>query len=273
MNFSLCLHNHPELISDSIREKGYWETPTTEILIEAIKNINKLPDNDMALFIDVGANLGYFSFIAASHGIKSIAFEPVQKNFNCIVDSVLQNPDLAPIIYPVKIALGTSTNTTIDIKVFPENMGYCTTRDTPNDVYSHIEKVSCTRFDDFFRGTTTKYYIVKINVEHMEEEVLMGMYETMKTGKIKYIIVEVASYTQNLIDIMKQHAFNTVVNIGYDKHDKTSPNTNTNYLQKPEYRYSLEDFQKVYNHELCMTNQNLNINPQRILLFIHDSMK
>ena len=85
-SFHLELHPGAEYISDYIRKYGCWEPITTEVLIEVF-NARK-PNT---VFVDIGANIGYFSFLAAQQGIQVVAFEPVATNYGLFTKSIAIN--------------------------------------------------------------------------------------------------------------------------------------------------------------------------------------
>ena len=77
MNFILNLHESDEYISKYIRDNNTWEPLTTEIILELLKE--NTPDT---VFVDIGANIGYFSMLAASKNFPVVAFEPVEANYS-----------------------------------------------------------------------------------------------------------------------------------------------------------------------------------------------
>ena len=75
-SFHVCTY-HPSVdrfISSALVSDGIWEPYITPIVQRAL---NKYPD---AAFIDVGANLGYYSILAARMGHHVIAVEPALEN-------------------------------------------------------------------------------------------------------------------------------------------------------------------------------------------------
>ena len=86
-SFSVCPHNVSEdiYISRSLTTDGIWEPKMTESLMEIFN------EEENVTFIDIGANIGYFSLLAAAHGINVIAVEPVKKNLQKFHEAILIN--------------------------------------------------------------------------------------------------------------------------------------------------------------------------------------
>ncbi len=73
-------------VSRNIREQGIWEPYETSLVLARLK-----PGD---VFVDVGANIGYFSLVAASvvgEGGQVFAFEPEPANFELLKANVEQN--------------------------------------------------------------------------------------------------------------------------------------------------------------------------------------
>ncbi len=75
--FHICIHPtyRDKYISLSLWESGVWEPYITPIIQ---RGLNKYPD---AIFVDIGANIGYYTLMAAKMGHQVIAVEPAHDNF------------------------------------------------------------------------------------------------------------------------------------------------------------------------------------------------
>jgi FkbM family methyltransferase len=89
INRPLRLHIHGEQdlhVSRRIREEGIWEPYETSLVLDILR--------PGGVFVDVGANIGYFSIIAASAvGSEGqvLAFEPEQENCRLLRESAVLN--------------------------------------------------------------------------------------------------------------------------------------------------------------------------------------
>ena len=55
------------------------------------RKVREVVETNKGLFIDVGANIGFYSILAAKKGNKVIAFEPNFKAFLCLQDNIKAN--------------------------------------------------------------------------------------------------------------------------------------------------------------------------------------
>jgi FkbM family methyltransferase len=84
---ALYVHSDNDIhVSRRIAEEGIWEDYETRLILDMLQTGDR--------FVDVGANLGYYSILAAiktgPEG-KVFAFEPEQKNFDLLKQNVLHN--------------------------------------------------------------------------------------------------------------------------------------------------------------------------------------
>ncbi|TDG12199.1 FkbM family methyltransferase [Seongchinamella unica] len=90
-------------VSRRLREQGVWEPYESSLVLDF------LAPGDV--FVDVGANIGYFSLLAASRVGPAgavFAFEPDPDNFTLLTDSVAANGK-QDIVHPIRAALAAKT--------------------------------------------------------------------------------------------------------------------------------------------------------------------
>lgn len=184
--FGFSIHLDPSFdknIENVIYERGVYEQGTTEYIRQTLKAGD--------CFVDVGANIGYLSLVAAaavqSNG-RVYAFEPVHSTFEILE----KNKELNGFkhIQTHQFALG---NTTESLTIYPEkeNRGGASITNKRSD---KGEEIQVKRLDDLHIGQ--KVNLLKVDVEGFEWEVLKGAAKTIQKDK-PIIIVEYSRERNN----------------------------------------------------------------------------
>uniref|UniRef100_A0A7S1SE34 Methyltransferase FkbM domain-containing protein n=1 Tax=Alexandrium catenella TaxID=2925 RepID=A0A7S1SE34_ALECA len=90
-----------DIISRFLTNKGFWEIKHPRELAELGKT--QLPEN--GTFVDIGANLGWYSILFAKIGYKVIAIEPMRLNRDAIEATLCLNPDIRDRVKLMPVAL------------------------------------------------------------------------------------------------------------------------------------------------------------------------
>ncbi|UFH35701.1 FkbM family methyltransferase [Flavobacterium acetivorans] len=170
------------------------------------------------LFIDIGANVGHYSLLAA--GIcesRVIAFEPIPSAFS----KLKKNIDLNNLNGKVKI---------FNLGIGDENtfLNFTTNRDAMNSVAqeydSEIIRVGVKTLDAILEGEKPTF--LKIDVEGYEYFVLKGAKRVLANESLKYIIIELnflsAKFGHTNQEIFELLTANDFVPIKYDAKKKNN---------------------------------------------------
>src|ERR1035437_6654016 len=140
-----------DFVSQEFEKSGIWEPKTTEYVEKHLK--------EGQTFIDVGANVGYYSILASKLGAKVLAFEPSLNNRTLLEKNIKDNE--------------------CDVQVFSQalsnvNGSAILYTDTTPGQYSLVgsgkgEKVDCIKYDDLKLPIGDFY---KIDAEVAEKNVL-----------------------------------------------------------------------------------------------------
>jgi len=160
------------------------------------------------LFVDVGANIGSYSILAASGvGTRVIAIEPIPSTFSILKQNIRLNGLEGQV---VARHLGLSNNAS--------ELRFTTTQDTTNHVLGDSEKaqgetIDVTTLDNLLEGEAIPA-VIKIDVEGYEFAVLKGAKRTLSSPGLLAVIMETNSSgirygisDQQLMDIMEEHGF------------------------------------------------------------------
>lgn len=159
---------------------GGWEQLTTEMFKKVLK------EGDIV--VDLGANLGYFTLLAArlvgGKG-KVYAFEPEPVNYGLLLKNIEINGYRN--IVPVQKAVSDTTGT-LRLFVDKEDTGAHTIHQS-GDNTEFIEIQSIT-LDEFFRDKKHPIDVIKMDIEGAEMAALLGMERLVKENEDLKMFVE-----------------------------------------------------------------------------------
>ena len=163
------------------------------------------------LFIDAGANLGYFSVIIG-HLLKSehqqgkiLAFEPCSSTFKILKENIDAN-NLHYIVQLFPVGLGSKKEKkTLHVSTFNELNTFC----QPHFVESSTQEVKIQALDSFYGYFTQEYKkcIIKIDVEGFEKQVLQGADKFLSDIRTQHVIVECFTDLDEITEILNDYGF------------------------------------------------------------------
>lgn len=179
--FKLAVHEHDSIISQSIKQSKIWAEAETRLFRELL--------TPGMVVIDVGANIGYFSLLAAtlvgSDG-RVHAFEPDPVNCGLLRKNVRINRAAN-----VKVVQAALSNNDEPVHLFLDsrNKGDHRIWEPTGESRTSIT-VKCMTLDHYLRETSTTPKFIKIDVQGAEGRVLEGMKETLAETAPMYLILE-----------------------------------------------------------------------------------
>jgi FkbM family methyltransferase len=134
------------------------------------------------LFVDVGANVGSYTLLAASTGANCISFEPLPETYRKLVRNIGMN-GLMSRVDAVNAGVGSA----------PGELRFTADLDTENHVVfggceGRVQKVPVTTLDEKVGDRNVS--LVKIDVEGFEAEVIRGAQHLLSTHPPAALIVE-----------------------------------------------------------------------------------
>jgi FkbM family methyltransferase len=192
------------------------------------------------LFVDIGANIGSYSILAASKGAQVIAIEPIPSTFEILKKNILLN----------------NFNDSVDIFNIAisdkkEELNFSNNLDALNHVLvkdersSDVISISAVRLGQILNGRIPKF--IKIDVEGFETKVIKGAEQIFAHKDLQCIIIE-------LIGGGKNYRFNEdelhqkLLNYGFSTYS---------YIPRIKKLVSL-DMKKNYNKNTLYLRKNFN---------------
>ena len=190
-NFYMLL-NPTEHIQQQLFWYGYYEKEVGDLMKKIVK-----PGD---VFLDLGANIGYFSLLVAinSPSVKVISFEPVASLFQNMNDNISLNNTKN--ITTVNAAVGEMSEERELFVSAPDNLGMSSFHQ-PENYSGKKERVRVETIDDWFRTSgLAKIDIVKLDIEGSELAALKGMKEVLQKQK-PVLIVEINPETLSMFNL------------------------------------------------------------------------
>jgi len=150
-------------VSQSIAASGIWESFETELIWKSLRPGDR--------FIDIGANIGYFSVLAASRvGADGhvIAFEPERNNHALLAINAALNPHSN---YTLHALAASDADGTGQLFLNPENLG-------DHQIYATDDRAAQTialRRIDALLAPQTTINLIKIDVQGAEQKAMAGL--------------------------------------------------------------------------------------------------
>lgn len=215
----------------SVMQSGNFEPTETRLLMKLFSQAD--------IFVNVGANFGYYICLARSMGVKSVAIEPISINQKILKQNIVENNwEHDVILHP--IACG---NTDGKITIYGEGTGASLIPGWAHNPITLKHIVPIKKLDDIlFEEKITSKSIFLIDVEGFEFEVLHGAEKILRSAEKPIIMLE-----SGLTDHRPEGGLNLkFLSI-------------LNYIIECEYRViSVEDIMLEITPELVKSNINQN---------------
>ena len=190
-------------IGNSIIELKHYEPHVTTILSKLL--------NSESVFLDLGANIGYFSLLAASivgSSGKVISFEPNMQNLQLLYLSILENKFNNIYVYPFAAS---NANQILKITSFGSN-GFL---DAPSSHKQLNSQFTQSVIIDKILHNEDNINVIKIDIEGYEPLALSGMKELINIHR-PVIITEFSPWhIEHRSKVKSQEYLQTIVDFGY----------------------------------------------------------
>lgn len=169
-----------------------------------------------ATILDLGAQFGYFSLIAAKRvgpEGRVYAFEPALANFTLLERNIRMN-GYAEIIHPVQQAVG-DHRARVTFFVYDGSDSHGMHRH-PRVAVKETTEVECIALDEWLGGQAVD--VVKMDIEGQEPYALQGMKQTIARSDRLILFAEFAPAYLRRAGVEPQDYLEQLVSLGFDVH-------------------------------------------------------
>ena len=165
--FEMWLDLNDKLISEAILATGTWEPHVTSVLK------NELNKKTGAVLLDVGANMGWFTLLAAGlpQCAKVIALEPNWGNLQLLYKSLIRNDFGNVTVYPYA---ATDARSLVQLTSSSGDTGTGFTSPVNNETNLDLTIVQGVKLDDLLSGEP-RIDIIKMDIDGNEPCAIAGM--------------------------------------------------------------------------------------------------
>ncbi|KAK3585310.1 hypothetical protein CHS0354_040258 [Potamilus streckersoni] len=183
-SFKICIYPRERdiFISESLIAQGMWDSGQTNLIQTALTTFPE------AIFIDIGANIGYFSLLARAMDRAVIAIEPVNENFLHLEESVASN-NFSDEILLLRHAI-TDRRTPVVMGQNKLNQGGVPIVKEENRDVIHRNSLTSVTMDDLSHLVLANEVIIKMDIEGYECRALRTSSEFFKHVKVRYLFME-----------------------------------------------------------------------------------
>ena len=171
-------------------------------------------------FIDVGANCGVFSLLAAERVGPSglvLAFEPCFSTFTKLVRNIGLNCSHNTL--PFNLAVGTATKPDLLDRGPKGHSGKYAIANGPAENCEIITSLSIDDFPGILKIIADRKIMIKIDVEGFELSVLKGLASILENSNTYKVIVEIDDRNLGKYGVNQQHIYSLLDRYGFERAD------------------------------------------------------
>ena len=246
--FEMFVYKSGDIVSNVIIFSHRWERGLTDSILNALEfySQKKKLENKDIYFIDVGANVGWYSFFIGKYGYKILSFEANKVNNYILYKNYCLNKDVSLSIINKGLD---EEDKTCKIITANKNIGngaiFCENTEKSDvyflgDVYNNIELTKLSKYMKFLSEKNVA--LMKIDVEGYEPKVIKGGEEIITKYHIPFIAMEFD------INFIQLHQINALEFL--------------KIFENNGYKFSMVDFlskKYISSEELIKRKDNINI--------------
>jgi FkbM family methyltransferase len=190
--FDMYVSKTDKSVSPHLIQDGFWESWITKWVIDNV--------NEDTFFIDIGANTGYYSFLANDLGAQVYAFEPNPEYFDMMFATCSRANTKN--VYLSNIALSDYHGEAV-LHIPLELHGSASLTDIPNYDTNKVT-VSVRPLDDRVTHYPQTHLVIKIDAEGEEERIMRGAKNLIDNAESVVVLLEYTpnAYSSDFVDFL-----------------------------------------------------------------------
>jgi FkbM family methyltransferase len=193
-NFNMYVYNQPDYVSNSISNGQSWEFTETKTLIDALNYYSSLKNisNDNIYILDIGANVGWYTFSLANCGYQVLSFEASVVNNYILKKNFCLNPNLNITLINKGLY---NEEKKCDYYFSERNIGngmiQCDKNANVSSEFIKSSESYLTKLSNYIDFLSTKNLaLIKIDIEGSEEKAIEGGIELISNYHVPFIFLE-----------------------------------------------------------------------------------
>jgi len=194
--FEMFVYKRSDGISKSIRNNHNWEGSHTKKVLKALEYYSKKKniENNNIYLLDIGSNIGWYTYYLGKYGFQILSFEPNRLNNYILYKNYCINKDVNVTLInkgldkeDKKCILKTATNNRGNGMIFCENREK-NLNDFNGDTFNNIELTKLNRYYKYLSNKNLA--LMKLDVEGSEANVFEGGKELITKYHVPFIKME-----------------------------------------------------------------------------------
>ena len=176
------------VVSGELLATNFYTADVSNLFYSLFKGASDAERSDHVI-VDAGANIGYYTLFSLASGFDVIAFEPQQRACKMLRMSSAANEFHRLTL--VNAALSDRSGVAVRIGYTKGNWGGSSTyNDDARSCFDHAGDVECVMTTTLDSHVKTQVFLLKIDVEGHEAEVLDGASNVLQNFRPKHILME-----------------------------------------------------------------------------------
>ena len=192
--FNMYIYNNEDIVSNRIKATKGWEKESTKNILSVLQSYSSIKkiNNEDIYIVDIGANVGWYTFFLGKFGYKILSFEPSNLNIYILRNTYCLNREVK--ITLINKGLFTEEKN-CDFYISRGNIGdgwiFC---DKNTSIPSHLiksGKTMITKLSNYASFLSEKNLVlIKIDVEGSEGKAIESGIELISKYHVPFIFLE-----------------------------------------------------------------------------------